>query len=207
MGPITVVCVRRFLATEEQERSRVQERHLHKLRLLGLHDNKRVEGTLHNFSSKQLTQAETEMLASCLDYCFYPHRLNILKIKVEFEKTYGEIKRHLAPKHILDFKLKMLNLYNRYISGFFKQRKHHHADMSKELMEVHNSLRNDNSIIVTKPDKGNGVVVLNRTDYVSKMEDILSDASKFSLSSNDDNLQNLTKFQRFLYRLQKKEQP
>jgi len=35
------------------------------------------------------------------------------------------------------------------------------------------------------------------------MEDILSDASKFSLSSNDDNLQNLTKFQRFLYRLQK----
>ena len=41
-------------------------------------------------------------------------------------------------------------------------------------------------------------------DYVSKMEDILSDASKFSLRSNDDNLQNLTKFQRFLYRLQKK---
>ena len=36
------------------------------------------------------------------------------------------------------------------------------------------------------------------------MEDILSDSSKFSLSSNDDNLQNLTKFQRFLYRLRKK---
>ena len=112
LGPITVVCVRRFLATEEQERSRVQERHLHKLRLLGLHDNKRVEGTLHNFSSKQLTQAETEILARGLDYCFYTRRLNLLKIKVEFEKTYSEIMRHLAPKHILDFKLKMLNLYN-----------------------------------------------------------------------------------------------
>jgi len=98
----------------------------------------------------------------------------------------------------------MLKLYNRYISAFFKQRKHHHTNMSKELLEAHNSLRNDNSIIVTQPDKGNGVVVLNRTDYVLKMEDILSDASKFSLSSNDDNLQNLTKFQRFLYRLQKK---
>ena len=123
LGPITVVCVRRFLATkEQQESSRVQERHLHKLRLLGLHDNKRVEDTPHNFSSKQLTQAETEILARGLDYCFYPHRLNLLKIKVEFEKTYSEIKRHLAPKHILDFKLKMLNLYNRYISAFFKQR-------------------------------------------------------------------------------------
>ena len=115
---------------------------------------KRVEGTLHNFSSKQLTQAETETLARGLDYCFYPHRLNLSKIKVEFEKTYSEIKRHLAPKHILDFKIKMLNLYNHYISAFFKQRKHHHANMSKELLQVHNSLRNDNSIIVTKPDKG-----------------------------------------------------
>jgi len=85
--PITVVCVRRFLATkEQQERSRVQERHLHKLRLLGLYDDKHVEGTLH-FSSMQLTQAETEILARGLDYCFYPHRLNLLKIKLEFEKT------------------------------------------------------------------------------------------------------------------------
>ena len=90
LGPITVVCVRRFLATkEQQERSRVQERHLHKLRLLGLHDNKRVEGTLHNFSSKPLTQAETEILARGLDYCIYPHRLNLLKIKVEFKETHG----------------------------------------------------------------------------------------------------------------------
>jgi len=75
--------------------------------------------------------------------------------------------------------------------------------MSKALQEAHISLRKVNSIIVTKPDKGNGVVVLNQTDYVSNMDDILSDASKSSLSSNDDNLHNLTKFQRFLYRLQK----
>ena len=61
-------------------------------------------------------------------------------------------------------------------------------------LQAHKSLRNDNSIIVTKPDKANGVVVINRTDYVSKMEDILSDASKFSLSNNDDHLQNLTKY-------------
>jgi len=123
-----------------------------------LHDNKRVEGTLHNFSSKQLTQAETEILARGLDYCFYPHRLNLLKIKVEFKKTYSEIKRHLAPKHILDFKLKMLNLYNHYISTSFKQRKHHHANMSKELLEAHNSLRNDNSIIVAKLSRTKALV-------------------------------------------------
>jgi len=65
-----------------------------------------LNAALHNFSSKQLTEAETEILARG----FYPHRLNLLKINIEFENTYSEIKRHLAPKHILDFKLKMLNL-------------------------------------------------------------------------------------------------
>ena len=120
MGPITIAHVRRCLATKEQEYSRVQERHLHKLRLLGLHDNKCVEGMLHNFSSKQMTQAVTEILARDLDCCFYPHRLKLLKIKVDFEKTYSKINRHLSQKDILDFKLKMLNLHNRYISAFFK---------------------------------------------------------------------------------------
>ena len=74
--------------------------------------------------------------------------------------------------------------------------------MSKQLQDVHNSLRNTNSFLVSSPDKSNSVVVLNGTDYVSKMEDILCDASKFSLSSNDDNLQNMMKFQRFVYKLQ-----
>ena len=36
-----------------------------------------------------------------------------------------------------------------------------------------------------KPDKGNGVVILNKCDYNKKMEDILSDASKFDLLNDD----------------------
>lgn len=44
---VTIPHVRHFLATkEQQERTRAQERHLYKLRSLGLHSNKRVEGKL-----------------------------------------------------------------------------------------------------------------------------------------------------------------
>ena len=32
--------------------------------------------------------------------------------------------------------------------------------------------RNDPDIVITRPDKGNGVVILNRCDYVNKMNDI-----------------------------------
>ena len=33
-------------------------------------------------------------------------------------------------------------------------------------------LSSDNSIVVTKPDKGSGVVILNKSDYIKKMETI-----------------------------------
>ncbi|XP_069981971.1 uncharacterized protein [Penaeus vannamei] len=41
------------------------------------------------------------------------------------------------------------------------------------------SLKNDESIIITKPDKGRGVVILNKDDYHQKVLNILSDHTKF----------------------------
>jgi hypothetical protein len=40
-------------------------------------------------------------------------------------------------------------------------------------------LRKDKEIIICRPDKGRGVVIMNRDDYVSKMDEILNDDSKF----------------------------
>ena len=48
-----------------------------------------------------------------------------------------------------------------------------------------NDLKNDSSIIITKPDKGNGVVSLNKDDYNRKMDEILPDNSKFELLDED----------------------
>ena len=62
--------------------------------------------------------------------------------------------------------------------------------MHKECFRAINSLRKNNDIIVTKPDKGSGVVLLNKSDYVDKMNKILDDQSKFKrpgpASSNDN---------------------
>ena len=40
-------------------------------------------------------------------------------------------------------------------------------------------------MVITKPDKGKGVVILNRADYLSKTEDILSDNTKFRELTGD----------------------
>ena len=112
-----------------------------------------------------MTKSETEILGKDLDYCFYPYNINHLKIKVEFEKAYSKIKRHLAPKDILDLKLKILNLCKIYPPSL--NRGNTIMLIRAELQEAHNSLRKQNSMVVNKLGKGNGVVVLNRTDYVS----------------------------------------
>ena len=47
------------------------------------------------------------------------------------------------------------------------------------------NLSQDSSILITRPDKGRGVVVLDREYYVEKLDAILSDNKKFKLLSQD----------------------
>ena len=47
------------------------------------------------------------------------------------------------------------------------------------------NLAQDSSILITRPDKGRGVVVLDRSDYIEKLENILSDKTKFKLLEKD----------------------
>ena len=38
-----------------------------------------------------------------------------------------------------------------------------------EIRKVIKELKNDNNLIITKPDKGNGCVLINKSDYLGKM--------------------------------------
>ena len=40
-------------------------------------------------------------------------------------------------------------------------------------------LRSQKDIIITHPDKGNGIVILNRSDYIKSMTELISDKKKF----------------------------
>jgi len=48
-----------------------------------------------------------------------------------------------------------------------------------------NNLKKDKSIIIIRPDKGNGVVILNKKDYIEKTEEILNDKTKFKPIKGD----------------------
>ena len=51
--------------------------------------------------------------------------------------------------------------------------------LSKDEWAALSDLRSDDSIIITRPDKGNGVVIVSRLDYRNKMKKLISDGTKF----------------------------
>ena len=51
--------------------------------------------------------------------------------------------------------------------------------MQSECYQAIKSLRRNEKTLITRPDKGSGVVILNKSNYVTKMGNILNDASKF----------------------------
>ena len=75
----------------------------------------------------------------------------------------------------LKCQLKQISYGYIYTYDFSKQK---HI-LSKEEWEALTDLRKDDNIIITKPDKGNGVVIVNKLDYLNKMKLLVSDETKF----------------------------
>ena len=62
---------------------------------------------------------------------------------------------------------------------------------SPRILRQHRVLRNlrkNKDIVITKPDKGNGVVILDRKLYDNAIQELISDTSKFDKLNEDPTL-------------------
>ena len=78
---------------------------------------------------------------------------------------------------------------------------------SPRILRQHRVLRNlrkNKDIVITKPDKGNRGVILDRKLYNNAMEEIISDSSKFEKLNEDPTLKREASLQRFLRKLKQK---
>ena len=66
------------------------------------------------------------------------------------------------------------------------------------------NLTKNKDIVITKPDKGNGVVILDQKRYNNTIEEIISDTSKFEKLNEDLTLKREASLQRFLHKLKQK---
>ena len=101
----------------------------------------------------------------------FPRGTNSADVFTEIELLYLQLKRHfLAPTaNIAYLKARLADLAQTSQSFLWQKV---HFESAKQL-------KMNNDIVLTRPDKGAGVVILNRADYVSKMDAILEDTNKF----------------------------
>ena len=74
--------------------------------------------------------------------------------------------------------------------------------MHKEHFQAMQSLHGNEQILITKPDKGSGVVILSKSDYIKKMGSILYYKARFlgmgSVDLHDNTAKNEQKLQKRL---------
>jgi hypothetical protein len=57
--------------------------------------------------------------------------------------------------------------------------------LNAELIEAAKQLKNNDNIIIRKADKANIFVILNKADYISKVNELLGDNNKFRNITRD----------------------
>ena len=144
-----------------QRHENIQERKLFRLSVSTANTGKiDPDKVIFNHSDRVLTEQEKFVLSRGLNFSIPPRKLNYVDFLISFELLHKTRLKNIA-----------LSGYRNYTAPPFV--------FSSDEFKVLKNLKNDNSIFIIKPDKRNGVVIINRDDYWSKMESILSDTNHF----------------------------
>ena len=175
-------------ATNDKHNRNIQL--LRKKRFGGMLSDK--EKHILNLSDYSLSDTEKFVLSNGLDFCLPPKSVNREEVFAEFEILYAQLARHkpISSNELNALKAKLSDLAHAYCGtpvdlGDFS--------MHKEHFQAIKSLRSNEQILITKPDKGSGVVILNKSDYIQKMGYILDDKTKFFNMGSVDQHDNTAK--------------
>ena len=115
-----------------------------------------------------------------MNFSLPPQKLKFENHLLPFELLYRDVINdewndddalmHLKSK-IKDVGLSSFRLYNK--------KDHCFENLTEDEYEAFLNLKSNKNIIIQKVDKGNSVVVIDRLKHVCKMEELLSDRSKF----------------------------
>ena len=188
---------------------KVRATHDRKLFNLGLqlrYDELPASKIIFNVSKIKLTELQIEALSKGLQFCFSPSKLNYTRQFLAFENLYRKVSTESIYKCLPDagnfFRIRLKDIaYRSFYSRLPKLSDHH-----KKLLAALKPLSRDKSIVVTKPDKGKGVVILDKDEYLEKISDLLGDSSKFLKVDGDPYkilLKQEDRINRFVDQLQK----
>lgn len=172
--------------------AKIESRHEKKLDNLGIHKIRYNENCIFNLSSRRLTPRETKILMLGLDFCIPFYKKDWLKHYISVEKicnTIQDCARSNLLRNGVDYN-EIISKINELGNRNFKRMQAQWRNITsrvfkREDIEVLKELGSNKDVIIVKPDKGKGVVIMNRDDYLRKMKVILNDNTKFRKVNGD----------------------
>ena len=151
-------------------REKTAIRRSHSSEKYGQHDDKRYARSSMVFN--ELPFFQKLVLCRGLKFAF-PQRVSSTEVKASFEKAYWRLEPNL-PEDLKDLSAATLrSVALNYI--------HRRGPKSpKSLLKAINQLKRRDDIVITKPDKGSGVVVMDKPEYLHLLSEAsINDATKF----------------------------
>ena len=161
-----------------------------------------------NFSSVKLSERLNYLLSKGLKFAIPTPRLKLSSFLLPFEKLLRSLKKHTPIYSHRSIKQVKSTIKSLAFSTYHSYHPVQCDNISKDDIKSLKNLSKRDDIVVCKPDKGQGVVILNKVDYVNKMIEILSDKSKFNeITVKDEKLviKNEDQLNNFLRKLKKDE--
>lgn len=162
-------------------KSKIIKVHNNKLTNLGVStslNSCQPEEVIFNHSSRQLSPRENFLLSFGLHFHIPDKKFNSIKHFTFFENLANNLRSEPLHNSSFDHVCDSIKLTARSLLPNNRKVKHPFI-FKKADYDILNNLKLDKSIVITRLDKGRGVVILDKSDYISKMNDILSDNSKF----------------------------
>ena len=193
VGKIDSACINLWLSNKQRTIDRntdsVHNSKLHRLGISPLSQKLDVRKVIFNHSNYTLSQEEQRVLMLGLDFGLPITSLKYFKYFLCFEKLVQILQNYSIYDFVdnakTQFLSQMKSIANRYYYGF-KFCKYSSPLFSKKDFNILKNLGKQDQLYISKPDKGNGVVIMNKTDYISKINRILNDNTKFNIAQTDE---------------------
>ena len=140
-------------------------------------DSHNPDRVIFNFSSHELTDEEKNVLCKGLNFSVKPGWIEFL---LPFELLFCDIKREdLCSKDMSLIKARLLDAALTSYQNFSSD-KDPPENLTPSEFKTLKRLSKNKNIVIQKADKGSTVVILDKCSYISAIEEILNDNSKFS---------------------------
>ena len=143
-------------------------------------DSHNPDRVIFNFSSYELTDDEKNVLCKDLNFSVKPGLIEYSEFLLPFELLFRDIEREdLCNEDMSLIKTRLLDTALTSYQNFSSDRNPPENPTASEFKALKRLPKNKN-IVIQKADKGNTVVILDKCSYISAIEEILNDTSKFS---------------------------